>query len=112
MPEDPYMSKPKLITLKLIKLALIFSLVHNIHACSLVVCVTEERDTELYALSPDVLTSPIPSMLTLKVPYLTHCHTNHYYGELECVLTYFLSGALYKSTTNQISLFQPILSDS
>ena len=41
----------------------------------MVVCVTEERDTELYALSPDVLTSPIPSMLTLKVPYLTHCHT-------------------------------------
>ena len=34
---------------------------------SLVVSIADERDNQLYALSPDVLTTAIPGMLTLKV---------------------------------------------
>ena len=35
--------------------------------CSLVVSIADERDSELYTLSPDVLKTAIPSMLALKV---------------------------------------------
>ena len=34
---------------------------------SLVVSIADEREDELYALSPDVLETAIPSMLALKV---------------------------------------------
>ena len=44
---------------------------------SLVVDVADERDNEFYALSPDVLTTAIPSMLTLKVKVLDIVYSNN-----------------------------------